>query len=703
MYSSFTSWSSATAYIPLCFPSHQNSVFNFSSYAPIPYHHHGRRRIRTAFPVKFSHTIPQTHLRIPIKPDSFRFISSSREKVDKGKDPSAYNHENVLKVIAKPILYTFFCIVVGLCPIGGLKVPAFAATLVASETIQRPKGKEKEEGVIQNGHEYSDCTRRLLETVSGLLRTVGEVRSNNGDVKNVEAALKEVKMKKKELQEEIMSELYAELRVLKGEKEGLAKRSDEILDMVLKGKREEESLLRKGSAEEGVKERIAKLEEEMSEGEKVYNLIWERIGEIEDQILRKETVALSIGVRELSFIERECEALVERFTRDLRTQSIDSVSKSSVSKHSRFDIQEELQTAQRQFWEQIILPSVLENEDIGHPFDQGSLVSAQRIKEALQGSRDMQRNLEAGIKKNMKRFGEEKRYVVNAPVDEVVKGFPEVELKWMFGHKEVVVPKAVGLHLFNGWKKWREQATTDLKKKLLEDVELGKKYVAQRQERILLDRDRVASKTCYNEERKRWEMDPIAVPYAVSRKLVENARIRHDWAVMYIALKGDDLEYYVDLKECEMVFEDFGGVDGLYLRMLASGIPIAVQLMWIPFSELDLRQQLLLIIRLTHKCLTGLWNTRIVSYAREWVVEKVKNVNDDIMMMIVFPVVEFIIPYPVRMQLGMAWPEYIDQSVGSTWYLKWQSEAEMSFKSRKTDEFQCLCLLPGDLFLFEVQ
>lgn len=42
----------------------------------------------------------------------------------------------------------------------------------------------------------------------------------------------------------------------------------------------------------------------------------------------------------------------------------------------------------------------------------------------------------------------------------------------------------------------------------------------------------------------------------------------------------------------------------------------------------------------------------------------------------------------VRMQLGMAWPEEIGQTVASTWYLKWQSEAEMNFKSRKTDDFK---------------
>lgn len=40
------------------------------------------------------------------------------------------------------------------------------------------------------------------------------------------------------------------------------------------------------------------------------------------------------------------------------------------------------------------------------------------------------------------------------------------------------------------------------------------------------------------------------------------------------------------------------------------------------------------------------------------------------------------------MRWGMAWPEYIDQSVGSTWYLEWQSKAEVNFNSRKTDEFQ---------------
>lgn len=52
------------------------------------------------------------------------------------------------------------------------------------------------------------------------------------------------------------------------------------------------------------------------------------------------------------------------------------------------------------------------------------------------------------------------------------------------------------------------------------------------------------------------------------------------------------------------------------------------------------------------------------------------------------------------MQLGMAWPEEIDQTVGSTWYLKWQSEAEMSFKSRKSDDLQWFLWFVVRLFIY---
>lgn len=153
----------------------------------------------------------------------------------------------------------------------------------------------------------------------------------------------------------------------------------------------------------------------------------------------------------------------------------------SETKLSKSDIEKDLKSAQRKYLEQMILPRIVETEDFGPLFHQDSVDFALLIKQGLKDSRELQSSLEARIRRSMKRFGDEKRYIVNTPVDEVVKGFPEIELKWMFGDKEVVVPKAIRLHLYHGWKKWREEAKADLKKKLLEDVDFGKEYVTQRQ------------------------------------------------------------------------------------------------------------------------------------------------------------------------------------------------------------------------------
>ncbi|KAG8365730.1 hypothetical protein BUALT_Bualt17G0002300 [Buddleja alternifolia] len=602
--------------------------------------------------------------------------------------------KNALAAIAKPFAaFALFYVVVGfICPVVfGYRKPAFAAAAATTSDLF-VLGKEKKE---ENGHKYSHCTRRLLEVVSRLLKIIEELRNSEKQdyfATNVEERLKEVKMTKKALQDEIMNGLYAELKVLKREKDELADRYEEIVDKVFNGKREEDILMRKAKAGGGVGgDRIERIKEERNSLEKEHNDIWERIGEIEDLIARKEFLALSIGVRELSFIERECESLVDGYLKEMRRHNSQSSSEAYLTKLSKGEIQKELQHVHRQLEEQIILPSVLISEDMGSLSNQDSTAFALRIEQALRDSKVMQKNFEARIRKTMKKHGDERRFVSITPPDEVVKGFPDIELKWMFGRKDVVIPKAVGFHLFNGWKRWREDVKRDLKKSFMEDSELGKKYVAERQKRILLDRDRVASRTWYNEQRNRWELDPVAVPYAVSKKLVENARIRHDWAALYITLKGNDQEYYVDVKEFEMLFEDFGGFDALYLKMVAAGIPTAVQLMWIPFSELDFSQQFLLIVTLCRQCLIGFWSSSIVSYAKSWILEKVTNINDDIMMMIVFPIVEFVIPYQVRMRLGMAWPEYSDVSVGSTWYLTWQSEAETNFKARKTDEFQWYC------------
>lgn len=227
----------------------------------------------------------------------------------------------MLKFIAKQTLLTLFCFAIGFAPIRALRVSAQAAP-VATEKVLDKKQNGKEKKLNSKGHEYSEFTQRLLVTVSGLITSVEEVRKGNGDLKQVDKALKAVKEKKGELQDEIMSGLYSEMRELKREKEKLIKRSEGIVDKVVKTKKEYEKFLGNAGEEEG-KDRVEKLEESLRALEEEYNWIWERVGQIEDRILRTETVALSFGVRELCFIERECMQLVENFSRELRRKDID--------------------------------------------------------------------------------------------------------------------------------------------------------------------------------------------------------------------------------------------------------------------------------------------------------------------------------------------------------------------------------------------
>ncbi|KAL8157828.1 hypothetical protein AgCh_002513 [Apium graveolens] len=658
--------------------STQNPFFKTASFHTF---HRRRIKFKTQFSVNSSHK-HQTQLINAVKFLPFlEILKPTSGKVGKDeKDPGFRNADKVFDEFTKRVLVAVFCFVVGLCSFGGILKPRVVlAAPVASEVVKkskRSKGKEKELSEVKEsekvlkpvkGDYYSDYTKRLLEIVSGLLRSVKEVEASKRDVEDVKVWLKKVKVKKQELQDELLRKFDEELDIWKEEVDVLTRKSDKVLDRVMSAKKERESL-----EDENAKERIMKLEEEMSIGEKEYNEITAKIDEIEDNLSMKEALVFNVAVREISYIERECKLLVENFSRNLRLKNMDSGSKSPLTKLSRLDIQNELKSTQRQLWEHMILPSVMENEDYELPSDEDSLEFVERIKKVLEDSKEMQRNLNSGIRKNMKRFGDEKRFVVNSPVADIVKGYPEIDSKWMFGDKEVVTPRAASNHLYHSWKKWREDVKADLKKDLLEDVEFGKKYVAQRQERILLDRDRVASRTWYNEERNSYEMDPVAVPYAVSRKLVESARIRHDWGAMYVTVKGDDKEYYVDIKEYDMLFEGLGGFDGLYMKMLASDVPTSIQLMWIPFSELSIGQHFLLMMRFAYQSWMGVWNSGNVTFVRQKIFERFRNLNEDILLVIVFPVVEFVIP---------------SSSAGLAWYMDWLTVADMNFRSRNSLDF----------------
>lgn len=201
-------------------------------------------------------------------------------------------------------MLALFCFAVGFAPFRTVR--AIAAPVISEAVLDKE--------VNSKGHEYSKYTKRLLETVSVLLKSIEEVRRGNGDVKLVEAAWKAVRAKKEELQEEILDGLEGELRELRRDKQVLVKRSDDVFAEVVKLKRDLNKLVGnvgKEKVKERAEGRLGRLEEE-------YNEVWERVGEIEDRILRRETSAMSFGVRELCFIERECEQLVQSFTRQMR-------------------------------------------------------------------------------------------------------------------------------------------------------------------------------------------------------------------------------------------------------------------------------------------------------------------------------------------------------------------------------------------------
>ena len=226
----------------------------------------------------------------------------------------------MLNCIAKPIVYTLFCIAVGFFPFRTVKAPAIAAQAIG-ETVLSQKTHGKEDGSHLRGHKYSECTRQLLETVSGVLRSIEETRKGNSSVAKVEEALKAVKLKKEELVNGIMSELRTQVGELKREKRDLEKRLERVVDEVVKAKGEYERLVAEGvSVGEEARKRMDRLEQILRRLEVEYNEKWEKVGEIEESILREETVALSFGVRELGFIERECNELVNGFSREMRAR-----------------------------------------------------------------------------------------------------------------------------------------------------------------------------------------------------------------------------------------------------------------------------------------------------------------------------------------------------------------------------------------------
>lgn len=583
--------------------------------------------------------------------------------------------------------------------------PAIATVSNANNTRNEHVEDDRENNSI------SSNKQELLDTVSMLEQRLDELRALDKDktdakvqtqMQKLREALEVIGAKSQTLRSKALIDMEAALARMKREETKLLKQAEKIADSYLAIKTELERMPNQqaetaAAGDEKMRKLRERRENDLRDAEKRFRDVWSKINRLEADLLVKEIEGLRLAFEEIPAIQEKSRENVDVFIQQWKKMT-SAREYQDYTKESIVDrIEKDLEEAGKNIWERRFLPSAVDVEEPQLPVNKEKRELVEHIKRDSQKSREMQEKLDNLVRDRFKEFGEEKLLLVKTPEEEVVKGLPPMELKWLFGDKEVNVPGAASFQMAQGWKKWREEAKANLKKKLLEDVELGKKYVAQRQVHILLYRDRVMARTWYNENEKRWEMDPFAASYAVSKGLVGRARIRHDRAMMYIALKGDDREYYVDLLAFDALFEQVGGFDGLYVKMVTSGIPTTIQYMSVPFKEIGLRMQILFLLRICYNVLNFIWS-KLISGSVTWYLGKLNHILEVVMVRVGFPIIEFIIPKQIRMALGLAWPEAAEETAVSTWYLVWQMEAERNVQARQKLDSTLLQRLMGFTF-----
>ncbi|KAL5983589.1 hypothetical protein ACLOJK_017677 [Asimina triloba] len=259
-------------------------------------HPYRRRRITISSSSK-PHTSIQNPPNVVPSPPLFR-------KTDK----------NPFDFFQKTLTAAVFCATIAFFPTYLIPMPATAAPAVAparaaDKTAQRSKSTD------DTDHEHSEHTRRLLAVVAVLLQRIEDAKSGRAEMGHVKEALKEVALKREELQNEILSALNRELEEMDNEEDELTARGKKALLLFQVMEKQKDDLERRRGQGEEVKEKIDELEKNMDATEKEYNEISDKFEDIEDAILRKETMAFNIALRELSFIQKECETLVKVFER----------------------------------------------------------------------------------------------------------------------------------------------------------------------------------------------------------------------------------------------------------------------------------------------------------------------------------------------------------------------------------------------------
>lgn len=339
---------------------------------------------------------------------------------------------------------------------------------------------------------------------------------------------------------------------------------------------------------------------------------WERVLYVDVKISRTEAEGFRMALEILPRLEQQFEDAVSTFIND----------KSSSTRLQEKMRQEKVVNDLKETHEMIlvhkILPKVVDIQQVEPPVDSDTVEFLERVKLEEEPSKTLRETVTKLVKEDIE-------------AEQAMTGDP------------VIAPNL---------KKWEEEKKAELKQFLLKNPEVGHQYVAQKQEQILLYRDRVLADTWYDEKHKRWEISPEALGFAVEKELVESARIRHDRAVMFFKLKGEDRVYYADLKVYDFRFQEYGGRDGLHLRMLASGVPVSVDVMWIPFNEWDPIQLFVLPFEMFFAALSGILQSGAVTPVVNLYVESVCGTIEDLFARIFFPVLEKL-PKQAQIAIGL--------------------------------------------------
>eukprot|EP00252_Welwitschia_mirabilis_P025772 TRINITY_DN8198_c0_g1_i1.p1 TRINITY_DN8198_c0_g1~~TRINITY_DN8198_c0_g1_i1.p1 ORF type:complete len:1255 (+),score=269.09 TRINITY_DN8198_c0_g1_i1:201-3965(+) len=419
-------------------------------------------------------------------------------------------------------------------------------------------------------------------------------------------------------------------------------------------------------------------ESELREAETRFKEVWSKLTRLEAEMLSLETEALRLGLEDMSATQPETTPL---FT-PLQSSREGDLKDAAIGR-----MEKELEYKGKRGWERHLLPVAVGSDESELPLCENAQASISgQITKEVQHSSKVQERLDNLVRDHFKNDGDEKLLYVKRSEEEVLEGLAPLEPKWLFGDKEVHVSGAVGFQMAHDWKQWREEAKEKLKRKLLDDIELGKKYVSEKQDHILLFRDRVLAKTWYNVNETRWEMDPTAAAYAISKQLVGKACIRHDWRAMFIVLKGDETEYFVDIEEYNAIFEQVGGFDGLYIKMVCVGVPITVEKRPISIRELGFVRGAMYVITMSTISLYEMGRGMASFYLIRVLLDKIVSTYEEIMFWVGFKAIEKYIPRDIRVMMGMAWPEAQDENFIKSGFLEWQAKVQIRVGAQLEDQ-----------------